>query len=58
MFDVIEVGMFDLHKLHAQCVLIFIKSIKTQVAFEYSVPGFRHCKKNSFNIILVFNLYL
>ena len=32
MPDVIEVGMFDLHKPHAQFVLIFIKSIITQVA--------------------------
>ena len=67
--------MFDLHKPHAQCVLVFIKSIITQVVFDYSVRlGLRvvatrdmtypilvlswHCKRNSFNIILVFNLYL
>ena len=37
MPDVIEVGMFDLHKPHAQFVLIFIKSIITRVVFGYSV---------------------
>ena len=29
--------MFDPHKLHAQCVLVSIKSIITRVVFEYSV---------------------